>query len=194
MNQTLKTILIAAGVAILIVVGIRLVGNNQPQPVSDGLLGATNGMNRFPNGGIAAHWLKLDTNPAGDTAGADGSLSVSGATTFSGTVALSSTLSLGGTGTTLSKIVKQTASYNPPSLAQNATTTTTLAFTTTTGLPAVGTPCTVGLASHTTSQAWLARADITALDANTASSTVTIQNLAATLDDATGTLTVTCFQ
>ena len=163
--NTFKAIAVAAITTIVVLGAVffvaRLVGNQ-----SADTLGASGGITRFPNGGIAARYLKLTTSANTATAGTAGTFSVGG-------------------GTEIDLYRCGTATWNPGSIA-----TSTFAQATTTDIAitgaALGDVCIASLTSSTSTLAQLTCA-ITA----TATSTIQLVNLGeVALDLASGTARV----
>lgn len=77
MNENLKTTLIAACVALLVVVGARLVGEHSTNPDASFTekLGAAVGITRYPNSGVVARYFRISTTTP-QVAGTDGQLTV----------------------------------------------------------------------------------------------------------------------
>ena len=161
--STLKTVVVAVITSVVVlgiaIVGARLVGNQS----ADGALGASGGITRYPNGGIAARYLKLTTSAGTASAGTDGTFSVGG-------------------GTEIDLYNCATATWNPGSIA-----TSTLAAATSTDIAlsgaVLGDVCIASLTSATTTAAQLTCA-VTA----TGTSTIQLVNISETaVDYATGT-------
>ena len=125
MNNTLKTVLIAAGASVLSTILVVFVfGLVSGEPAQDNVLGAL-GFNRYPNSGVSARYF--NTSPTSSTAGRDGSISISGDLTVTGITNSSGTSIGGGTNATLMRCT--TTSKSLPAIDSGATTTVSFSLT-----------------------------------------------------------------
>lgn len=122
-----------------------------------------------------------------------GGINITSSTITSSGIVTTSLKVGGSSNPAFTKFSHASATYNPPSLAINATTTTTIVFTSATGIPSLNATCDAKLSTATTSiaQDWFANIDAT--DGTTSSGTITFQPFAA-VDYATGTLNVNCLE
>lgn len=135
MNQTLKTILISALVAVVVVVGFVLLVGKQSGETN---LGAAVGINRYPNSGVVARYFKISTATP-QTAGTDG------------------TFKVGASGTDISNYQCATATWNPGVINSTTTATTTVSLSgAVVGNLALGT-----FSAVSSSDVWIAEAKVT---------------------------------
>jgi hypothetical protein len=117
-----------------------------------------------------------------------------GGVNTSSSIATDGTLNVGGGVATIDQFSLDTFTYNPSSVAANASATASFAWDTT-PLPAVGAPCArPGFSQASTTNPELWGFAITANNGVTASGTLTWHNVGAAIDYATGTLKVFCAQ
>lgn len=157
--SNIKTIVVAIITSVVVlgvaIVGARLVGNQ-----SADVLGASGGITRYPNGGIAARYLKVTTSANTASAGTDGTFSIGG-------------------GTEIDLFKCATATWNPGNLEAASSTISSTSTAITVSGATTGDPCVASLTSAT-STLMAVSCHITGSD----TATVEIQNLRETAHDA----------